>query len=110
MNRKSAAKLQIGESSTTIPREGSTSKRMEVVSPEAVEITSKLSWIRYSLCLYESTGCPKKAAIEAASYGEQQLLKVLLSSYICYFEIFIFAYKSKVFAYTYVIIFIERYL
>lgn len=110
MNRKSAAKLRIGESSTTIPREGSTSKRMEVVSPEAAEITSKLSWIRYSLCLHESTGCPKKAVIEAASYGEQQLLKVLLSSYICYFEIFIFVYKLKVFAYTYVIIFIERYL
>ena len=53
---------------------------------------------------------PKKAAIEAASYGEQQLLKVLLSFYICYFEIFIFVYKSKDFAYTYVIIFIERFL
>ena len=110
MNRKSAAKLRKGESSTTIPREGSTSKRMEVVSPEAAEITSKLAWIRYSLCLYESTGCSKRTAIEAASYGEQQLLKVLLSSYICYFEIFIFVCKSKVFAYTYVIIFIERYL
>ena len=81
-----------------------------MVSPEAVEITSKLSWIRYSLCLYESSGCPKRTAIEAASYGEQQLLKVLLSFYICYFEIFIFVYKSKDFAYTYVIIFIERYL
>ena len=81
-----------------------------MVSPEAVEITSKLSWIRYSLCLYESAGCPKRTAIEAASYGEQQLLKVLLSFYICYFKIFIFAHKSNVFAYTYVIIFIERYL
>ena len=83
---------------------------MEVVSPEAAEITSKLSWIRYSLCLYESAGCPKRTAIGVANYGEQQLLKVLLSSYICYFEILIFAYKSNVFAYTYVIIFVERYL
>ena len=81
-----------------------------MVSPEAVEMTSKLSWIRYSLCLYESTGCPRRAAIETASYGEQQLLKVLLSFYICYFKIFIFVYKSKDFAYTYVIIFIERFL
>ena len=81
-----------------------------MVSPKTVEITSKLSWIRYSLCLYESAGCPKRTAIEVANYGEQQLLKVLLSSYICYFEIFIFVYKPKVFAYTYVIIFIERFL
>ena len=67
-----------------------------MVSPEAVEITSKLSWIRYSLCLYESSGCPKRTAIEAASYGEQQLLKVLLSFYICYFKIFIFVYNSLI--------------
>ncbi|MFD2729057.1 hypothetical protein, partial [Enterococcus camelliae] len=32
-NRKSAAKLRIGEGSTTIPLEGSTYKRVEVVSP-----------------------------------------------------------------------------
>ncbi len=32
-NRKSAAKLQIGERSTTIPLEGSTHKRVEVGRP-----------------------------------------------------------------------------
>ncbi len=32
-NRKSAAKLQRGAGSTTIPREGSRYKRIEVISP-----------------------------------------------------------------------------
>ena len=52
-NGQSAAKHE-SEGSTTIPREGSTFKRMEVVSPKLYICTI---WIRYSLCLHESVGC-----------------------------------------------------